>query len=143
MNWTKNIVFITYILFMVWELYLGRYRSPGYAGYNLTPFKTITGYFINWEYYSTWLLLVNLVGNVVVFVPMGIFISLYFKEKIHFIKVILISVAVLVPAELLQIILKVGSSDIDDIILNSLGSILGYGVYKGFRFITRYDKNAQ
>ena len=127
-----KVLFVIYILFMIWELYLGNFRSPGYAGYNLIPFKTILGYLVNMRYYSTWIIIVNIVGNIIVFIPMGFFISFFLRDKASLIRVILISVAVLVPAELLQAFFKVGSFDIDDIILNVLGSILGFMAYKIF-----------
>ena len=79
--------------------------------------------------------MVNVVGNIAVFIPMGFFISFFLRGRIGLVKVVLVSIAVLLPVEILQILFKVGSFDIDDIILNILGSVLGYAAYKAFKLV--------
>lgn len=128
-------LFVIYMLFMIWELYLGNYRSHGYVSYNLMPFKTIIRYLSNMHHYNTWIVMVNVVGNIAVFIPMGFFISFFLRGRIGLVKVVLVSIAVLLPVEILQILFKVGSFDIDDIILNILGSVLGYAAYKAFKLV--------
>lgn len=75
----------------------------------------------------------NLLGNIFAFSPLGFLLPLLFKKcnkiKITFI----ISTGVSFLIELIQVTFNLGSGDIDDLILNVLGSLLGFGVYCLFR----------
>ena len=71
----------------------------------------------------------NVLGNIVLFIPLGIYLIFFNHNKgiyINTLWVVLISVAV----EILQYVFKVGATDIDDIILNGLGGFLGIMIYK-------------
>ncbi|MBM7660989.1 glycopeptide antibiotics resistance protein [Bacillus mesophilus] len=96
--------------------------------YNLIPFETIN-IFLQMDRFNpdVW---INLVGNIGVFVPFGILIPLVIKKRL-FKSFILFFSAVLV-LETLQLVLRRGSFDIDDLILNSLGFFTGYGLYRIF-----------
>jgi len=67
----------------------------------------------------------NVVGNVAIFVPFGIYLPLFKKDKgvmTNLLFIFLVSVFV----EIIQGLFGIGISDIDDVILNCLGGILGY-----------------
>jgi len=67
-------------------------------------------------------------GNLLVFVPFGLLISMIFGTKYYkFISIFLISILSL---EILQMITYLGSFDIEDIIINSLGASIGFFSYK-------------
>ncbi|MBU3142629.1 VanZ family protein [Clostridium sp. CF012] len=67
-------------------------------------------------------------GNLLAFVPFGILIPMIFGNKYHkFIFIFLISIFSL---EILQMITYLGSFDIEDIIVNSLGATIGFLSYK-------------
>ncbi|MBY2497291.1 VanZ family protein, partial [Clostridioides difficile] len=71
---------------------------------------------------------VNIIENIGIFIPMGIFLPIVCKnlnKKTIIITIILVSLAF----ELTQYIFALGSSDIDDVILNSLGGIIGITIY--------------
>ena len=70
----------------------------------------------------------NVLGNVILFVPLGIFSSYYIRNK-TFIPVFLISFVVSCSIEFAQSMID-RTVDVDDVILNVLGGILGYVLYK-------------
>jgi glycopeptide antibiotics resistance protein len=78
---------------------------------------------------STHIAVENLLGNIFAFSPLGFFLPLLFKSckrlKVNF----LISLCVSLFIEIVQLIFYLGTCDIDDLILNVLGSLLGYGAY--------------
>ena len=68
----------------------------------------------------------NLFGNVLVFMPLGFLTPLLFSKANSFKRILLMSILVSGCIELSQFILGVGISDIDDVILNVAGGVLGY-----------------
>lgn len=108
------------------------YSGMGYdLDYNFIPFKTIIDGLKSGKY----ILLRNLAGNVIMFLPLGILLQLIFKKK-RFFNILLLSVAFAISIELIQSILglligsRYRSVDVDDVFLNTLGSLIGYGLYK-------------
>jgi glycopeptide antibiotics resistance protein len=71
-----------------------------------------------YNYYS------NLAGNILLFVPLPFVISLLYKAKNRKI-ILLIAVGVSVVIELIQYTFMIGVADIDDILLNTMGAVLG------------------
>lgn len=102
------------------------FRNPHYGiSYNLIPFKTIMSYI--YGPFNLPLKAVNLVGNVFVFVPLGSI--LYYLNSIsmklnRFLQFILF-LSILFGIEIIQVILHVGSFDVDDILLNMVGAYIG------------------
>ena len=98
------------------------------GGINLIPFKvffeTYTEVFINnnLSYF-----LINFLGNIIMFIPIGILISLLWKMNNK--KIILIGLIFFSLIEIIQLFLNRGT-DIDDILLNVLGIYLGYIFFK-------------
>ncbi len=95
---------------------------------NIIPFTTI---FINIHSLSSWRDLSNLVGNIVVFIPFGMFLVVLSKNRgMSFIGVLILSLSVSLCLECLQLITALGVFDVDDLILNTSGGVLGYGMIK-------------
>ena len=92
-------------------------------GVNVTLFKELTRYQIGSRLFFR-----NIVGNILMFIPFGFFTSYYLKlEKKRIIFYITLVVSIVI--ELIQ--LKIGRAfDVDDIILNMVGSLLGYFMYR-------------
>ncbi len=92
-------------------------------GVNVTLFKELTRYQVGSK-----LFIRNIVGNILMFIPFGFFTSYYLKlDKKRIIFYITLIVSVII--ELIQ--LKIGRAfDVDDIILNVVGSLLGYFMYR-------------
>ena len=73
--------------------------------------------------------LLNLIGNTAMFIPLGIvWPAVFHKLNTHW-KVIVAAIGVSLTIEVLQLPFFNRSTDIDDLILNSLGYLMGYGIY--------------
>ncbi len=98
---------------------------------NFIPFKEILRYEIGSKYFM-W----NIVGNIAIFIPFGFFISLYLNSQ-KWNKPLLITFISSLTIELVQ--LYIGRSfDVDDIILNCAGGIVGFLVYIALSAIKRH-----
>lgn len=99
---------------------------------NVVPFKTITTYVsaIFTGNMNLHIPIRNLIGNVFLFFPMGIYL-LYFYQKLRNLKTYASFMAIFIfIIENLQLFTRRGSFDIDDFILNMLGAVIGYAVWK-------------
>lgn len=139
---------VLYVLFMLYQLFFRRMLmdfSPVYLrdaqtyGYwhtvrwntNLIPFLTVREFAAGarrWGINS--LAFINLVGNVVLFVPIGIFLPYFREQQRQFGRFFLTVVLMIVCVELVQVLALIGSCDIDDLILNTLGASIGFGFYQ-------------
>ena len=96
---------------------------------NLTPFHSIWEVYIKGlmeGYVSSYYVLLNLLGNVAVFMPLAFFLPLLFRAQRRwfvFLPTLLLSV---IAVELLQLVFMVGSCDVDDLILNASGALFLY-----------------
>jgi len=70
----------------------------------------------------------NIWGNILMFVPAGIYIILHNKSK-AMIKNLLVIFIISLTIEIIQYIFALGAFDIDDIILNVIGGFIGLGIY--------------
>lgn len=105
---------------------------------NLVPFKTIGAYFSflnasgrNDTIHS--ISLVNLLGNILVFCPLGVLLPVVFPRYNSVWKILAAGAAFSFMIEFVQFFVG-RSSDIDDIIFNTLGVVLGFWIYRIFRF---------
>ena len=73
--------------------------------------------------------MLNLIGNTAMFIPLGIVWPAVFNKLNTHGKVIAAGVGVSLAIEILQLPFFGRASDIDDLILNSLGFLMGYGIY--------------
>ena len=101
---------------------------------SLVPFHTIGKQF-RWLFdpEKFWLFrhaLVNLGGNTVLFLPLGIFLPRLIPALDRFWKVLLAAAGIITAIEITQVLTLLGRCDIDDLILNLAGTAAGYGVYK-------------
>jgi glycopeptide antibiotics resistance protein len=75
--------------------------------------------------------LINLLGNIAVFMPYGVFLILMSENhRMSFIGVFTRSLGLSLCLECLQVVFSIGSFDVDDLILNVSGGLIGYGVFK-------------
>ncbi|MNN41754.1 VanZ like family protein [compost metagenome] len=94
--------------------------------YNLIPFSTIR-HFLEMDSLSG-AKIINLAGNVGVFVPFGILIPLILGRGLT--KSWMLFLCEIFILETTQLLTRRGSFDVDDFILNSVGFLIGYGVFK-------------
>jgi len=98
------------------------------AGYELSPF---------WSYAATQEgrteLLTENIMNVVAFVPIGLLLGVCIKG-LKLWHAFLVGACLSVSIEVLQFILKKGFSELDDVMHNTLGCMIGFGVYAVARY---------
>ena len=111
------------------------YSMPGSINYNLIPFRSVS---TQMKHITQWWALKNLLGNIIPFIPFGFLLPLAYKKCNSMIKVLSVGLASILLIELFQFFTKLGSFDIDDIILNIIGIFCGYLMFLGLnRFFTR------
>ena len=124
-----NIIAVLYIL-LLFEL-LTNSEANLNGGFNILPFTEMTRYT-----FGSKLFMLNVVGNILAFIPFGFFIYDYVKPKKIW-STIIITAIVSASIEIIQ--LNIGRSfDVDDILLNVFGSILGYLLYIGLSAIKKH-----
>lgn len=110
----------------------------GLGSANFVPFKTIRMYI---EYADRLNSFENLAGNIIAFVPFGMIFPLINTRISHFGHMIINALALVLGIELFQLFSAFGAFDVDDIILNCFGVILGYAIYiKSRRIFPDFDK---
>jgi glycopeptide antibiotics resistance protein len=127
-------IFIVIVLFAAYLAVLMKFlifRYPSgitfeIASGNYLPLKTIL-YYLSGE--PTWNVAIrNIGGNIAFFIPLGFLVSFFRRQPTW--KFILIAAFVTsASAEITQGILRVGVVDIDDVILNILGALIGYEIF--------------
>ena len=100
---------------------------------NLIPFLYITDYEVKRE------ALINIIGNVSLFIPTGIILPILYKRLNSFWNVLLAGAGISLCIEVIQLLLSNSVTDIDDLILNTAGVIIGYAV---FSLVRRLIKRA-
>lgn len=120
------ILFIIYSLLLIWTIMLKCNLLIGdlyfgFRGITLIPFKNILNGGITFNE-----ILIEILGNILTFIPLGILLGLSIKNKKL---IVLIVVGVSLFFEILQYVLAFGSSDITDIIFNTLGGLIGFLIY--------------
>lgn len=96
---------------------------------NLIPFRTVLEY-INSFSIPFHTKVINLCGNMVAFMPFGLFAHILPKKKPSLLKFTLLMFLAALLIEIIQLIFLVGSCDVDDVILNVLGAVISYLVFK-------------
>ena len=137
--------FIIYVSLLGYLLFFaesfGRGHIPdGYDKVNLIPFREIQRFIIKWRTVGTISALLNTLGNVIGFIPYGIFIPILFRRTDGFLKILLIGFLSSLTIETIQLIFDVGVFDVDDLMLNTLGTISGYGLYRVAKKIIIYER---
>lgn len=124
-----RVLFVLYIVFLVYFLFLaewyGRTGTVEEYRYNLELFKEIRRFITYREQLGMFAVFANLFGNILIFVPYGFFISMAALRR-GFFKTLFCSFGLSLCVEIVQLFTRVGSFDVDDILLNTIGGVLGY-----------------
>lgn len=132
---------LSYGAFITWRLffyaYSNYYREQMTSiSYNLIPFKTIMNYMQNSDRVNFDIWIYNLAGNVAAFIPLGLFIPLAFKD-FRAVKSNAAAFILILSAEVMQLISRRGAFDVDDLLLNMVGSIIGYAIFKALNILSK------
>lgn len=93
---------------------------------SIIPFKSLLDMINN--NISVTRILENILGNIAIFIPFGLLLPIVQKDKSK--KIILYGLITSALIEIIQYVFALGSSDIDDLMLNTLGTVIGYLLYK-------------
>lgn len=130
----SRMFFGLYLLLLIYLMFFaedwGRSMLEGDYRYNLVPFREIRRYLVYGRQIGPVRVFWNLIGNVIGFVPYGALLPAIREKRMGFLKTALLSFELTLLIEVSQLILRVGSCDVDDMILNTLGGCIGYGIYR-------------
>ena len=137
------VLFFAYIGILVYFLFFaekyGR-TDTGRFRYNLVLFQEIIRFMRHHSVLGLETVLLNLVGNIVGFMPFGFFLPLLSQKDRRLVMVLLLTFELSLVVEVVQLFTGVGSFDVDDLLLNTLGGVLGYGMFCMF---VRLSKNGR
>ncbi|MCI9427522.1 MAG: VanZ family protein [Eubacterium sp.] len=127
------LLFIAYLAVLFYFLFfaetMGRTVTEREYHYNLMPLKEIKRFWTYRHSLGFWSVCLNLFGNVAAFLPFGMFLPRLYPKCRKFFLTALFSFELSLCVELIQLVGKVGSFDVDDILLNTLGGAFGYLCY--------------
>lgn len=139
-----KILFVLYIAFLLYFLifsdWYGRGRVMDDYRYNLVLFAEIKRFWVHRDMLG-WVAFANLFGNVLIFMPFGFFMPMASRYRSFFLTAFY-SFGLSFLVEAFQLVTKVGSFDVDDLLLNTIGGILGYIMFVICNAIRRWhDEN--
>ena len=145
-NTTRNqkfgwLLFIAYLIALTYLMFfaeaMGRTgNTEAEYAYNLELFKEIRRFYLYRKQLGIEAVLLNLGGNVAGFMPFGFILPIVSRRGRRWYNTVLLAFCLSLCIETIQLVFKVGSFDVDDLFLNTLGGILGFITYKvvqGFR----------
>ena len=124
----KELFYLFYIIYILCLFQAVTFQDVSWSTFNIIPFKEILRYEIGSK-----LFIKNILGNVVLFFPLGLFINKFIKiKKLRY--AVIISFITSLSIEITQgVIGRV--FDVDDILLNIIGGLLGFIFYDILRNI--------
>ena len=129
------LLFVLYVLLLIYFLFF----SEGYGRvaevqqayrYNLVPFVEIRRFWIYRKQLGTFAVFSNIFGNVISFLPFGFILPVIFRRMNSGFLICISGFLLSLTVEVIQLITKVGCFDVDDMILNTLGAVFGYVLFR-------------
>ena len=139
-----TVIFIVYMAFLIYFLFFsdgfGRTIAYDYYRYSFTPFREINRYWTKFLEGDIMPFIINVCGNVVLFMPFGYIFGAFADRKqigaaLGLVDTFVAAFLLCIAVETCQLFTKVGVFDVDDIILNVSGALLGYAAYRIVRSI--------
>ena len=121
----KELLLLLFLIYILLLFYIVSFQDGSYGSSNFIPFEEIFRYDLNDKLFFT-----NVVGNILLFIPFGLFISYILGIK-KVIPIIILTLISSISIEVTQILIG-RVFDVDDVILNLLGGIIGFYIYKMF-----------
>lgn len=127
-------------------LYTGPEVTRTFANINLVPFRVFRDNYYAISELNYWQpFIINFLGNICIFMPIGFMVPLLWSRFNRFWKVALIGFGISFFIETTQLA-QARSTDIDDLWLNTLGSMIGYGLFSVTRrfypqLIAKFTRN--
>lgn len=128
-----TVFLIGYLIILVYFLFfsegLGRNLEHREYHYNFIPFKEIVRFVKYRRILGFKAFFINVFGNIIAFMPLGFLIPEMRNQKTSVFFAVLACFSVSLLVEVTQLVTKHGCCDVDDLILNTLGGLLGYIAY--------------
>lgn len=133
MKKTTHILFTIYLFLVIWiilfKLSVSIEQLPHFRSFNLIPF-----YYPN----KTGFQIREVLDNVIIFIPFGLYLkTLNINSK----RTVFLGFLLSLSLELSQYIFGIGASDITDLITNTIGVIIGIGIYQLLKKIFKDKTN--
>lgn len=137
-----RVLFALYLASLMYFMFFsddfGRSGHEDYA-YNLELFKEIRRFYRYRELLGMKAFLLNTVGNVACFMPFGFILPLISRRGGRWYNTFLLSFLFSLLIETIQLVFRVGSFDVDDMFLNTMGGIAGFLCVSALRWIRRWN----
>lgn len=127
-EYLHRILFVETILFIIYKTIIARTVHQE-VGINLIPFWS----YLVGDHRGTNLFIQNIM-NILLYIPVGIFACGAFP-KFKMTRIVLIGFTLSVLTDVSQLITKRGFCETDDVIHNTLGCMIGYGIYRFMKVI--------
>lgn len=139
-----KILFVCYMLFLIYFLMFSDWYGRGGKledyHYNLVLFREIKRFWTYRHQIGMLSVSMNLAGNVLIFMPFGFFMAMGSHHP-SFLRVSFYGLLWSFSIEVVQLLTRLGSFDVDDMFLNTLGAMAGFVVYGICRLLRRqHDK---
>lgn len=122
------LVLLTYFLFFAEAMGRNPDARTDYA-YNLVPFREIRRFIVYRDILGYKAVFLNLVGNVAAFMPFGFILPEVWDQLNRWYTITLLGFIFSLCIETAQLVGRVGSFDVDDLLLNTVGALIGYFVF--------------
>ena len=122
------LVLLTYFLFFAEEMG----RNPGVRAeysYNLTLLKEIRRFIVYRHLLGYRAVLLNIAGNMAAFVPFGFFLPVIWEPVKKWYTTTVLGFVFSLCIETVQLVCRVGRFDVDDLLLNTIGTLVGYLIF--------------
>lgn len=127
----RELLSFSFVIYVLCLFYVVTFQDVGWSSSNYIPFKEMFRYSIGSRLFAK-----NVLGNILMFIPYGFFVS-YFLELKRKREGLLLILLVSISIEFTQ--LAIGRVfDIDDILLNTLGGMIGFYAYRSIDFINNH-----
>lgn len=127
-----KILFVLYIVFIIYFLifsdWYGRTGEMQEYRYNLVLFREIRRFWNYRDQIGLFAMFTNLFGNVIIFMPFGFFMPMASRYRSCF-SAVFYSFGLSLCVETFQLLTRVGSFDVDDLLLNTVGGLAGYVIF--------------
>ena len=131
------LIFIIYLLMLIYLMFNG--KSKEFIGSNtlvetknIVPFKTILYYLLNISSNNIDILITNTLGKIAIYIPLGVLIPIVARKKNNIKSITIITIIVTIIIQIIRLVFRLGIADIDNVILFTLGSIIGFLIYDKF-----------
>jgi glycopeptide antibiotics resistance protein len=128
-----RILFFVYLLLLFYFLFfsegMGRMETGVQYRYNLKLFREIMRFYKYRELVGYKAFFINVFGNIIAFVPFGMLMPRLSERTKNWFLTTVMALELSFVVEVVQLIFKIGCFDVDDLLLNTVGGLVGYVIF--------------